>query len=247
MVFLLSLVLFFLLWLGFAAIGAGMARRRHRDAALWGLICFFLPLLGIAILLIAGDAHGEGRGEGGAGFGHRDTNGSMWIRWQALIDVDPDIRAAASRVRAFGPQYEEQLAEKYLALNDKSALPALVARTLESAGYVEPQPPAQVEARPMHAPQPLPQHTERMQPPPVPPEPDHRAARLRHEAPENRPVIRPAKTAAPVHRAAAAKPVQGKIRNSVYQQNPDGTYTVVKGKHAGRSFKTFDEMRRTMR
>ena len=137
----------------------------HRDAALWGLICFFLPLLGILILLIAGDADD---GEGGSGY--RNTNGNMWIRWQALIDVDPDIRAAAGRVRSFGPQYEEQLAEKYLALNDKSALPALVARTLESAGYVEPQPPAQVsarpiDARPVHAPKLSPQQTERLQVP----------------------------------------------------------------------------------
>lgn len=245
MVFFFLPVLFFLLWLGFAVIGAGMARRRHRDAALWGLICFFLPLLGIVILLIAGFAHGEGRGEGGSGY--RNTNGNMWIRWQALIDVDPDNRAAAGRVRSFGPQYEEQLAEKYLALNDKSALPALVARTLESAGYVEPRPPAQVSARPIDAPQPPSQHMERMQAPAVSPEPDRRVARLRPEPSANRPAARPSKTALAAQRVTSSKQVQGKIRNSVYQQNPDGTYTVVKGKHAGRSFKSFDEMRRTMR
>jgi len=49
-------------------------------------------------------------------------------RWEALKQVDPDIAAAAVEVRQFGPDGEDQLAERYLALNDKQYLRTLVAQ-----------------------------------------------------------------------------------------------------------------------
>lgn len=239
-------LLFFLFWLLFPIIGARMARRRHRDAALWALICFFLPLVGILMLAIAGDAHNER----GASAGNSDNGHNRWIRWQALIDVDPDIRAAATRVRAFGSQYEEQLAEKYLALNDKKFLPALVEKTLEDAGYVEPSPEPQPASNPqLRAERPAPPPTaprattERTQAIAPPPQPTPAPQAYRPAQPERpRQKVR---SSAPKQASAGA--VQGKIRNSVYRQNPDGSYMIIKGKHAGRSFKSFEEMRRTMR
>lgn len=253
--FFVLLLLFFLFWIMFPIIGAGMARRRHRDAALWALICFFLPLVGILMLAIAGDAHDE-RGEASAG---RKNSNEKWIRWQALIDVDPDIRAAASRVRAFGSHYEEQLAEKYLALNDKKFLPTLVAKTLEDAGYAESATDPEPDRRPLErpakpapaaldkgadAPHTPPQQTQAISPPapapsarahtPVGPQQVRQAENLRRVAPSG-------------PRQTTAGAVQGKIRTSVYQQNGDGSFEIIKGKHVGKRFGSYEEMRRTLR
>lgn len=46
-------------------------------------------------------------------------------RWAALKEVDAEIAAAAARAAALGDGYEDELAEKFLVLDDKAYLPAL--------------------------------------------------------------------------------------------------------------------------
>ena len=52
------LFFFFYLIIGliFAFICVGMARKRGRDAALWGVLGFFLGIIAVIILAVAGDA-----------------------------------------------------------------------------------------------------------------------------------------------------------------------------------------------
>ncbi len=47
-------------------------------------------------------------------------------KWATLLEIDPDIRKAAETVGAFGPEYIDQLAAKYLAVENKSYLSAIV-------------------------------------------------------------------------------------------------------------------------
>lgn len=222
-----------------------MARRRNRDPFLWGVLCFIFGLIGILALAVVGDA----RGAAGRGHSGRNSHETDWVRWQALIDVDPDIRAAASRVRAFGQHYEEQLAEKYLALNDKAYLPALVSKTLERAGYSEPPEPAAGAAPPPRlerpappiSPRPAPERTQAISPRPPPrPAPAPRSSMPDHAE-------RPLRAAPPAPAQKPAEAVERKIRNSVYRQNSDGTCVIVQGRYAGRTFGSFEEMRRVLR
>lgn len=54
-------------------------------------------------------------------------------KWQALKEVDSDIAAATERVSKFAARYEDELAEKYLILNDKAYLEALITKVEEKA------------------------------------------------------------------------------------------------------------------
>lgn len=46
-------------------------------------------------------------------------------KWQALVDLDPEIRLVATNIRhMYGSKYEAMLASKYLFLNDKQYLKA---------------------------------------------------------------------------------------------------------------------------
>lgn len=62
-----------------------------------------------------------------------DTTAQNMARWNTLVELDPDIAAAAKQARDAGHTYEHQLAEKYLALNDKQYLAAALAHVLEEA------------------------------------------------------------------------------------------------------------------
>lgn len=121
------LVLYVVFAIAFAVIGARMARSRNRDPAIWALICCLFPLLGVIVLAVAGSASQSAS--------VAVANDQNWQKWSVLRDLDPDIRAAAERMRAKGPPYERLLAEKYMTLGDKNYLaPAeeAVARQLES-------------------------------------------------------------------------------------------------------------------
>lgn len=54
-------------------------------------------------------------------------------KWAALLTVDADIAAAAEQVRPLGVSYVNELADTYLALNEKSYLPTIVSNILEKA------------------------------------------------------------------------------------------------------------------
>lgn len=47
-------------------------------------------------------------------------------RWNALVEYDPELKAAAARLAIYGPKYIDALATDFLALNDKSYLPTIV-------------------------------------------------------------------------------------------------------------------------
>lgn len=103
----------------FAVIGSRMARARNRDAMVWALICYLFTLLGIFILSNSEKSNGNSNTVSGASL----TNDAK-IKWKMLKELDPEIRQAAERVRQYGQVYENLLAQKYMALNDKAYLVA---------------------------------------------------------------------------------------------------------------------------
>ena len=108
------LVAYLLVGIIFALVGAKMARTRQRDPAIWAIVCFLFPLIGILALLVAG-----GTSDATAGLSVDQRH-----KWKALCELDPDIREVAERAREHGKKYEDLLAVKYLALNEKTYLRA---------------------------------------------------------------------------------------------------------------------------
>jgi hypothetical protein len=49
------------------------------------------------------------------------------------VRYDDDLRAAAERVRGFGGIWEDELAEEFLRINDKTYLPKIVDRIVLDA------------------------------------------------------------------------------------------------------------------
>jgi hypothetical protein len=131
-------MLFFFLYLALALVlawvGSKMATARGRDPVIWAIMCFLFGLLGILVLAIVGEASGL------------KANPRLPMdqkrKWLALVDLDPEIRDVAARARAHGEKYELMLAERYLALGDKSYLKAaedFVAKQIE-ADAIKPAP-----------------------------------------------------------------------------------------------------------
>jgi hypothetical protein len=52
-------------------------------------------------------------------------------KWHALVEFDPDVAAAAKKLRPLGRKYVDELARTFLALNDKKYLDAIVRRIVE--------------------------------------------------------------------------------------------------------------------
>ncbi len=59
------------------------------------------------------------------GFGVEEVTRFDERRWKVLKEVDEEIAGAAERISSMSPSLENELAEKYLVLNDKSYLLAL--------------------------------------------------------------------------------------------------------------------------
>lgn len=55
-------------------------------------------------------------------------------KWQTLVRYDDELRAAAERIRALGSKWEDELAEEYLKINDKTYLLKIVQRIEADAG-----------------------------------------------------------------------------------------------------------------
>lgn len=141
---------------------------------------------------------------------------------------------------------------KLLSLSDstseKKLLRALVAKTLESSGNVEPSaerladpypPPPAKTSQPPPSLRAGADRTQAVSPPPRPAGAPRSAPPVESDKPRRSP------PPAPAQRPAQA--VEGKIRNSVYRRNPDGTCLIVEGRFAGKTFASFGEMRRTLR
>lgn len=54
-------------------------------------------------------------------------------KWNALLQYDEEIRAAAEKIKSLGPKWLDELAQSYLALNDKTYLPSLVEKIANRA------------------------------------------------------------------------------------------------------------------
>lgn len=93
-------------------VGGNWAKAKGQNPIVWGLLCALFPIALIALAVIAN--------------GDTGTSAQASEKWAVLKEVDGEIAAAAAQAAALGPQYEKLLAEKYVALNDKQYLPALL-------------------------------------------------------------------------------------------------------------------------
>lgn len=117
--------------------GAYVAKARGKKPALWAIICALSPLAGV-LLLAASSRPSAKRPQLSVPEAGMSTTGSFsqaeLKRWKTLVELDPDIAAAAAIARKKGIGCEMILAEKYLTLNDKSYLqPALEEALAENA------------------------------------------------------------------------------------------------------------------
>lgn len=109
----------------FAIIGAVMAGSRNRSPFLWAVICFFTGVIGIIILAVIGTDREP------IVIAAPETPQIDWVKWKTLVDVDPEIGRAAAQAREKGSHAEEALAKKYLAVNDKTYLQAILKSVLD--------------------------------------------------------------------------------------------------------------------
>lgn len=143
-----------------AVAAAVMAESRYRSAGLWAFLGFCFGLFTILVLAAIGeDTTARYRAVGNETGGRRPTlppsspgntlgapipsptavqagnwqSSSERRRWETLKEVDQDIAAAARGAAELGPEVERELAEKYLVLNDKSYLSALLERVKANA------------------------------------------------------------------------------------------------------------------
>lgn len=61
-------ILFFVVAIMFGVVGASMAKSRNRDGAVWFIICFLFPLIGLLALAVGGEKsndHNSTSGEKG--------------------------------------------------------------------------------------------------------------------------------------------------------------------------------------
>lgn len=136
------IILIILLVCGF--IGSGMAKSRGKDPTAWFFICFLTGIIGIIILAVSGSpavatenashsyAATPARAALSQGAGAIDLK-----RWRTLVELDPDIAAAAKIARDKSDICERLLAEKYLVLNDKTYLQAALDRALADSTEIE--------------------------------------------------------------------------------------------------------------
>jgi hypothetical protein len=136
-----------------AFIGAEMAKNRGRDAAVWAVICFLFPIVGILALAIAG---GDGRHPVQSVTNSQSKYGnqldatavsnalpaasplsSASQAWKTLKEFDIEIRQAAEALSPFGVDAEERLAKAYLAVSDKALLPSMVAKIADDEEKVK--------------------------------------------------------------------------------------------------------------
>lgn len=129
-----------------AFLAARHASATGRDPVVWGLVGFFTGGIGLIILGLVDKRPNEISASRSLGVHRAPSDVSVRLpsaapepagydlrRWQALIEVDDEIAAATEQVKAYGDQFEHELAQKYLALNDKSYLAPLVKKITDRA------------------------------------------------------------------------------------------------------------------
>ena len=132
------MVLFVFLVAVIGLLPALIASSKGRNFFLWwlyGALFFIIALPHSLLLKGAGDASSQATNSqppsallSDSAASTRSSSKYDEHKWEALKEVDDDIAKAAARVAALSPTLEEELAEKYLALDDKSYLQTLVAK-----------------------------------------------------------------------------------------------------------------------
>ena len=113
----------------FAVIGAVYAKSKGRDPLGWALICGVTGIIGIIILAFMSNGNQSQASQGLLVSSARYDD----KKWSVLADVDPDIRAAIAKVEPYGAKWIAVLAEKYLAVADKTYLDAIVESVIAEA------------------------------------------------------------------------------------------------------------------
>ncbi len=107
-----------------------MAGAKGKDQVAWFFICALTGIIGIIILAFQPpDTASSPMQRAVLRSGEREAR----KRWAALVELDPDIAAAAEKARSYGPACEELLADKYLTLNDKAYLAAALAKAISAS------------------------------------------------------------------------------------------------------------------
>ena len=55
------------------------------------------------------------------------------VKWNALVEYDPEIRTACEKVAPLGQKYIDQVAAAYLTLGDKSYLASIVEKAINQS------------------------------------------------------------------------------------------------------------------
>lgn len=110
-------IIYLIIGVVFGYIGAKMAGARGRDPALWGLLCFLFPLLGVLALALAGKRNDQIVVSLAAPAASVPAKSFDTQKWEVLVGVDNDISDAVKSLSLYGQRYIDELAEKYLALN----------------------------------------------------------------------------------------------------------------------------------
>lgn len=113
------LVIYLIVGLISGLIGASVAGAKGKNSAAWGVICFFLP---IALLFL---------------FMSKDEAPAATVAgladWDTLVKYDPDLRSAYEQVAPLGPDAIRMLHDIYSKVQNKAALPSIVADIVKSA------------------------------------------------------------------------------------------------------------------
>lgn len=119
-------------------IGGFIAQAKRKNVFLWFVLCGLFPLIGIVVLLMKkGEELYTQNTDNVENRRYIETVPVVKIekevkptfdhlKWNILKDVDPEISAAVQTISGFGKKYEDELAEKYLSLNDKAYLITIV-------------------------------------------------------------------------------------------------------------------------
>lgn len=135
-----------LLWLACGVVTAIIASNKGKSGVAWFFLGCVLGVFGIILIAVlpsetattirvvnewpepARDAHAAQPSLPRAPVPAPGGSSHDARKWQVLKEVDSDVATAAARVAALGARYEDELADKFLALNDKSYLQAIEER-----------------------------------------------------------------------------------------------------------------------
>lgn len=113
-------MIFLIIALAAAVIGALVAQSKGKSVVLWAVLCGLFP---IALLVLAFMSN-ENDEAPTAALPEKTAavDEPFWEKWQVLKSVDNDIREVGETLSRHGLKYEKRLAQEFFLLNDKSYL-----------------------------------------------------------------------------------------------------------------------------